>query len=227
MATLYVIEQGARIEKEYRRILVTKEDEVLQAIPLRRIDHVVLVGNVGATTPALLALLREDVGLSLVSRWGKLRGMLLPATGKNIILRQRQYARATEPDFCLTLGRQIVEGKLRNERNLARRLLRSHADQVNPMLIGRIDRALTAVPTAQSLKQLLGLEGNGAKAYFAIFRQSLEVGYGFEKRTRRPPKDPDTRLAVAGTATFFSCSICCLQAPWTGEEEEGGRTARR
>jgi len=113
MPTLYVIEQGARIEKEYRRILVTKEDEVLQAIPLRRVSHVVLVGNVGTTTPALLALLREDVGLSLVSRWGKMRGRLLPATGKNIVLRQRQYARAAEPDFCLALGRQIVEGKLK------------------------------------------------------------------------------------------------------------------
>ena len=52
MATLYVTEQGARIEKEYRRLLVTTHDEVLLAVPLGRVSEVVLVGRVGATTPA-------------------------------------------------------------------------------------------------------------------------------------------------------------------------------
>ena len=31
MATLYVIEAGARIEKEHRRLVVAKEDKVLLA----------------------------------------------------------------------------------------------------------------------------------------------------------------------------------------------------
>ncbi len=54
---------------------------VLMAVPATRLDHVVLVGQVGVTTPALLALLDEEVGLSLVSRTGKLRGRMSPPTG--------------------------------------------------------------------------------------------------------------------------------------------------
>ena len=61
MATLYVTEQGARIEKEYRRLLVSKHDDVLLAVPLGRVSEVVLVGRVGATTPALLMLLDEGI----------------------------------------------------------------------------------------------------------------------------------------------------------------------
>ena len=61
MPTLYVVEQGARIEKEYRRLLVSKHDDVLLAVPLGQVSEVVLVGGVGATTPALLMLLDEGI----------------------------------------------------------------------------------------------------------------------------------------------------------------------
>ena len=74
MATLYVTEQGARLEKEYQRILVTKHDEVLMRVPMARISHIVLVGRVGVTTPAMQSLLRSGVGLSLINRTGRLNG---------------------------------------------------------------------------------------------------------------------------------------------------------
>ena len=59
MPTLYVTEAGARLEKEYGRLLVTKDDEVLFRTPIGRVDQVVLVGRTGATTPAMHALLQR------------------------------------------------------------------------------------------------------------------------------------------------------------------------
>jgi len=47
MPTLYVVEPGARIEKEYHRLLVTREDEVLLRVPLHRVTQVVLCGKRG------------------------------------------------------------------------------------------------------------------------------------------------------------------------------------
>jgi CRISPR/Cas system-associated endonuclease Cas1 len=72
MPTLYVTTPGARVEKEYRRLIVAKDDELLFRIPLFRVDQIVLVGSVGVTIPALQALLREGVGLTLISRSGTL-----------------------------------------------------------------------------------------------------------------------------------------------------------
>jgi len=72
MATLYVTEPGSRIEKEYRHLLVTLDDKTVLRAPLASVSHVVLVGRgVGATTPALHALLAADITLSLVSRGGE------------------------------------------------------------------------------------------------------------------------------------------------------------
>jgi CRISPR/Cas system-associated endonuclease Cas1 len=121
MATLYVTEPGARLEKEYRRLrVVDSEGKTLLVTPLARLSEVALVGRVGATTPALLTLLDAGIGLTFLTRQGRLRGRLTPPTGKNLPLRRRQYQRADDPAFSLRLSRAIVGGKLRNSRTMAR-----------------------------------------------------------------------------------------------------------
>lgn len=197
MATLYVTEQGARVEKEYRRFLVTKDDEVLLAVPAVRVSQVVLVGNVGVTTPALIALLREGVGLTLVSQQGQLRGRLLPPQARNIPLRHRQFERARDPVFCLAISRACVGGKLRNYRTLARRISRARPE-IDRESIERISQCIRSLEGVDDLATLRGIEGDGTKSYFRVFRQALEPGMGFAKRTRRPPTDPTNALLSLG-----------------------------
>ena len=197
MATLYVTEPGARIEKEYRRLLVTKDDDTLLAVPLGRVSEVVLVGTVGATTPALLMLLDEGIPLSFVTRSGKLRGRLAPPSPKNLPLRHAQYDRARDPAFCLAVGRAIVDGKLRNSRALAYRIRRARP-QIAAEWLERIERAVEAVAQAGDLDTLRGVEGSAAKAYFEVLRQALRPEMTFEKRTRRPPRDPANALLSLG-----------------------------
>ena len=197
MPTLYVTEQGARIEKEHQRLLVAKEDQVLLATPMARVDHLVLVGNVGVTTPALLALLDADVGLSFVNRAGKLRGRLAPATHKNLELRHRQRDRTRDAGYCLAISRAIVGGKLRNCRTLARRLARTRPT-IGEEPFQRMTDALAALPSAADLGVVRGLEGSGSRAYFAVLRQSLAADLGFDRRTRRPPRDPVNALLSLG-----------------------------
>jgi len=234
MATLYVTEPGARIEKEYERILVTREDEVLLTVPLTHVSEVVLVGSVGATTPALMSLLDHGAGLTLISSAGRLRGRLIAAESRNLPLRHKQYARSSDPRFCLEIGRAIVAGKLRNLRTMARRMLRSDAgarlpdcgsEIRNPQSairnpeseIERITAALAQVPRASDLDELRGLEGSGSRAYFGLLRAALRPELTFERRTRRPPRDPaNALLSLAYTlltqALFTACEVVGLDA---------------
>ena len=197
MATLYVTEQGARVEKEHLRLLVTREDEVLLAVPLARVSHVVLVGQVGITTPALLALLQAGVGLSLVSRAGRLVGRLEAPAGKNIALRHAQYRQAMDGARCLAVSRAIVAGKLANCRAIARRRARGWPDGAAEQ-IGRINAALDRVESAPDLAALRGIEGEGTRSYFAVWRRALQPGVPFGKRSRRPPADPANALLSLG-----------------------------
>lgn len=197
MSTLYVTEHDVRLELEYQRILVTRRDEVLMAVPIARLGEVVLVGRVGATTPALHMLLDAGIPVALITRSGRLRGRLVPPVAKNIPLRHAQYRRANDPAFCLALSRRIVAGKLGNTLSLARRLRRAHPD-LEPGAVERIERALSRLPRATTLAALRGMEGLAARAYFRLYRGALREPFRFERRSRRPPRDPANALLSFG-----------------------------
>ena len=237
MPTLYVTEPGSRIEKEYERLLVTHDDEVLLAVPLTQVTEVVLMGGVGVTTPALLSLLDHGTGLSLVSNTGRLRGRLIAAEARNLPLRHKQYARSGEAGFCLEISRAIVAGKLKNSRTMARRILRSDEkagahpgrpgdgespdpafqagqaayDSPRPALdIERINAALAQAAQARDLAELRGLEGSGSRAYFCVLRAALRPELTFVKRTRRPPGDPaNALLSLAYTLLTQALFTAC------------------
>jgi CRISPR-associated protein Cas1 len=227
MATLYVTEPGAHVEKEYRRLLVVKDDEVLLSVPLSQVSEVVLVGYSGVTTPALLALLDSGSGLTLVRRGGELRGRLRSAQAHNLPLRRRQYACAAQADFCLQISRQIVAAKLKNSRALLRRTLRGRRLRSAPQeqargaqALGQIGQALQRLPAAASLDELRGLEGRGSKAYFSVLRLALRPELSFEKRTRRPPGDPANALlslaySLLTNCLFTACELADLD-PYEG-----------
>jgi CRISPR-associated protein Cas1 len=232
MPTLYVTEPGARIEKEYGRILVTRDDAVRLAVPAAQVSEVVLMGGVGVTTPCLLALLDQGTGLSLIGNAGKLRGRLIAAEARNLPLRHKQYARSAEPKFALEIARSIVVGKLKNCRTLARRfergrrattarLAQSPRGDVDRLeAIGRMSASIAGAQTAQNLAELRGHEGLGSKAYFGILKQTLRAELTFEVRSRRPPKDPaNALLSLAYTlltdALFTACEVVGLD-PYDG-----------
>lgn len=250
MPTLYVTEPGARVEKDHGRLQVTKEDEVLASVPLAHVSEVVLVGGVGVTTPAMLTLLEQGCGLTLIASTGHMRGRLRPAEARNVPLRQKQYRRAEEEKFCLAISQAIVGGKLRNCRTLARRMTRPSAgdpsmataetpegepqesttpaadesssstttDKHDPF--ARMNAMLAQTSQAKNLAELRGLEGMGAKAYFSVLRAALRADLTFDKRTRRPPRDPANALlsllySLLTNALFTAAEVAGLD-PYAG-----------
>jgi CRISPR-associated protein Cas1 len=188
MATLYVTTPGARIEKEYKRLLVTKDDEVLLRVPAFRVSQVVLVGSVGVTTPAMQFLLRNNINLTLISRSGKLLGRLVPPTLKNIMLRQQQYARGQDPSFCLAVSKAIITGKVRNAGVIVSRLRRQRGG-IPSDISEKLHKIRRQIETAENLETLRGFEGKAARLYFLAFRQVLPPEWQFGSRSHHPPRD--------------------------------------
>ncbi len=180
------------------------------------------MGWAGATTPALLALLEAGVGLTFLNRQGQLRGRLSPPTGKNLPLRRCQYRQADDLAFGLRLSRDIVAGKLRNSRTMARRMLRSGTEPP----AGQFERLVAALKAADYMaiaangdaaaltarkSYLMGLEGRGAKAYFSILRRALGERLVFAERSRRPPRDPVNALLSLGYSLLTNNIISALE----------------
>jgi len=76
----------------------------------------------------------------------------------NILLHKAQFRLADDPVFALGLSRQIVRGKIRNQRTL---LMRNHL-QPPASIIAKLKQSLQSVETVGSASELLGLEGAAA-----------------------------------------------------------------
>lgn len=230
MSTLYVTLQGSRLEKEYKRLLVTKHDEIVMRIPIQRVSEVVLVGRVGVTTPALYSLLNNGVSFLLVSRTGKLRGRLQPPTDLNLPLRQKQFQLNDSPDFSLELSRQIVHGKIHNQRIYALRLARQQ-EQIIESHEKKLCELIKKTMEASSIEELMGLEGSAARTYFSVYRMGFKPIWKFENSNRRPPRDPINALlslgyTFLGHAIFSALEVVGLD-PYLGyfHAEKYGRPA--
>jgi len=210
MPTLYVIEPGAHIEKEYHRLVVAKEDEVIQRVPIEHVSEVVLIGAVGITPPAMVALLDAGVAFSLIRSTGQLLGRLTPPIMGNLPLRHQQYQRALDSEFCLLISKGIVAGKLRNQRTIIRRLYREHKE-VNRKFADAISLSLSRITSACDLNSLRGLEGSAAKTYFKALRSILPQGWESVKRERRPPPDPFNALISFGYTLLLQNVMTALE----------------
>jgi len=211
MPTLYVTEPGARIEKEYKRILVmSKDEEALFSAPLVHVTDVVIVGSVGVTTQAMLSLLEAGVSFSIVSRAGKLLGRLMPPSEGNIFLRREQYKRAADPSFCFPIAKAIVVGKLKNQRTFAKRILRTNPE-IPKKVVEQLDRTIAEAENETDMERLRGREGIGAKAYFEILRAALPKEWEFKTRSRRPPKDPANALLSLGYSLLTQNMMTALE----------------
>jgi len=97
MAILYVTRQGAMLHKSGNQIIVKKDGEVLQEIPIVHLDEVAIFGNGHITTPAIGYLLSQNIPVSFLSSQGTYKGKLQPPYAKDTRIRQCQYAVAADP----------------------------------------------------------------------------------------------------------------------------------
>ena len=199
---LYVDEPGCAIKKTGERILVAKENEIIRDIPLIHLGQVVISGNVNLTTPAMQTLLHEGIPVVFLSAYGRYHGALTPQVSRNSLLRRAQHRVADNAERCLALSKAFVHGKIWNMRTmLQRRKWRAEKgteDALAPLLasIKAMHGMQKRIPRATDLAQLLGMEGNASAEYFRSFAFMLksEMGFDFERRSRRPPADATNAL---------------------------------
>lgn len=198
MPPLYVIEQGARLHQDGRRLLVRKEDEELSSAPLVNVSEVVLMGNIGLTTPVIKLLLGENIDVVFLTEDGNYCGRLTGPATPHVLLRRKQYAAQADAAFGLQMAQRVVQGKLANARVLLQRHNRERGDEVVGQAVDALAEAIQRTERTTVLNALLGVEGAATAAYFGAWKRLLKPTWRFEKRLRRPPPDPINVLLSFG-----------------------------
>ena len=198
MPPLYIVEQGAKLRIEQRRLLVSKNGQLIARVPLSHTNAVIIFGNAHITTPALKQLLRAGVDVVFLTRYGRYEGRLVGPVSKFGLLRQAQYALAHDHAFGLRIAQTVVNAKCLNMRTT---LLRRNRTLQNAEVAASVERIGALAERAwrtQRLNALRGVEGSAAAAYFSVLRHLFTRPWPFHKRTRRPPTDPVNVLLSFG-----------------------------
>jgi CRISPR-associated protein Cas1 len=206
MPPVYVREQGAVVHRRGERLVVTRDKEQLLDLPLIHLDQLVVFGNVQLTAPAIAMLLQAEVDVVFFSQHGKFRGRLVHTGSKFARLRHAQLQKMSDEKITLTIARQVVTGKLNNQRAM----LGTYAAQVQQAVAG-IGRMLDQARTARSLESLRGFEGKAGADYWAAFRKLLANDMGFRGRQYYPPPDPVNALLSFGYSLLLKDVTAAVQ----------------
>jgi CRISPR-associated protein Cas1 len=214
---LYLNSQGFRVGKSGEVLQIKDKEQLKQEVRIGEICQVNLMGNVQLSTQAVQTLCEADVPICYFSQGGWFYGITTGMNSKNVFLRRVQFRLADQEWFARSLARRLVAGKIRNQRTL---LQRNHVEPRNESLVG-LKRMAEQAERAETLEELLGIEGTAARIYFGdlagMIKTDEEDGaaadqfrFDFVGRNRRPPRDAvNALLSLAYSLLAKDLTIAC------------------
>lgn len=223
---LYLNTPGYRVGCKDEVLTVKDKDKLIEEVRMRDLSHVALFGNIQISTQAIQSLCEQEIPVTYFSMGGWFYGITRGHGLKNVFLRMEQFRLARDEVKCLSLARQFVHGKIRNHRTL---LMRNHLEPPEPTIL-KLKRASEDALAAESIEELLGIEGAAASQYFQQFSGMVKVeddlpglglpventkqrtfNFNFNNRNRRPPTDPvNAMLSLAYSMLTKDCTLAAL-----------------
>ena len=195
--TLYVTMPESYVHLDNNTVRLDMGHETKLRVPLHHLGAVVCFGQVSVSLPLMHRLAEEGVGLVLLDANGRFKARLEGAVSGNVLLRQAQHRQANDPAFAIKVARNCIAGKVRNCRQVLLRGAREARNEEDAAALARgaddLAAALRALPAADDLDALRGVEGEAARQYFAalnhLVRPVAREAFRMDGRSRRPPRD--------------------------------------
>ncbi len=190
MATLYIDRQGAALSHERGRLWVRYAEEK-QSVLVRSLERVVVTAGCTLDSRTLLMLSEADIPIVILHPRKQTVSWCGGWHHGNTARRIAQYQLAQDTALCAELARQLVRLKLMRQRRLLRHLMPRYPAKRRALFVGcaRLAELVDTIGT-QRMDEIRGLEGAGARSYFAAYCQVYPERFDFTNRNRRPPRDP-------------------------------------
>lgn len=194
--TLYVSRPDTYLALDGDNVVLLKDQEQLGRMPLHNLESIVSFGYTGAS-PALMGYCADrNIAITFLTQSGRFLARVIGQSRGNVTLRKTQYRISdSEPDSA-RIARNIIIGKIYNQKWLLERMTRDYPMRVDVEQFKSVSRQLTdilgEVRRCDNLDSLRGWEGQAAVFYNHVFDQMIlqqKESFTFKGRSRRPPKD--------------------------------------
>ncbi len=209
MTTLYIQQQGTHVYKRDNQVIVSKDGQKLEDLPLAKLDQVVLMGRgVQISTALLIDLIERGIPVTFTNQRGSRHYFTAaPSPSRFGELRTRQMYFVHSPTQALELARAIILAKLTNQASL----LRNTGWPAAATAIVQINAAIRSAQDSPNIDVLRGYEGAGAAAYFGAWRAALPVAWGFQGRAFYPPPDAVNAMLSFGYTLALNDMLHAVQ----------------
>ena len=197
--TLYVTTEGAWLKKDGANIVMEVEGKERARLPVHMLESLVCIGRVLVSPPLLGYCAEQGISICFLSPNGRFLARVEGPVSGNVLLRREQYRRTDDPARCAQIVRNVLLGKVHNQRAVISRAVRDYGEALNETARAALTHARERLKhiierlskeTAQDV--LRGLEGEAAQSYFGVFDFLIRVdepALRFNGRSRRPPAD--------------------------------------
>ena len=195
--TLYVSTDGAWLRKDGANIVMQVEREERVRLPVHMLESLVCIGRV-AISPQLMGFCSEQgISICYLTPQGRFLARVEGPVSGNVLLRREQYRRTDDPPRCAAIVRNLLVGKIHNQRAVLARGWRDYGEHLTNQVafqhaLKRLKRIPQRILVEDDVDLLRGLEGEAAQAYFGVFDQLIRAEsplLRFGGRNRRPPQD--------------------------------------
>ncbi len=209
MSLIYIEESGAKIGINENRVTVTYSDGFIKEIPIETVDGITILGNAQITTQCMRTCLKKGIDILFFSKGESYFGRL-QSTGHVNTERQRLQCSLYESAFSLEFARQIIKGKIRNQKVELMRYARSRGADMGSH-IDTLERCRSKIDTATSIEEIMGHEGYAARIYFLGLAAVIEPEFVFNGRNRQPPRDEFNSLISFGYSVLMNIMYSSIE----------------
>ncbi len=206
--TVYVTNENSYLALDGENLICKIEDEVRLRIPFENVENIVCINYPGCSPALMGKCVSRNIPINFISPSGKFLAKVCGSTHGNVFLRVAQLEKFNSES--MKLAQNTVAAKFSNTIHLIKRTLHDNPelkdDEKIEKCIHILDSGISAAYNTKEIEGLLGIEGNGARAYFGIFSELItnkKNQIDFESRTKHPPLDP-VNAALSFTYTLLT-----------------------
>lgn len=214
---LLVEEYGAFVGKHSERLQVRKGKEVVQEIPLLRLDGVIVSSKgVSLSADAIAACAEAGIPIHFLRFSGQVAASVFAAGLTGTVQTRRAQLEAAYDNRGVTLAKAFAQGKIANQAALIRYLAKYRKER-QPALYDTLEqlaremmasvrevRGLAADRAEQLRPALLSAEGRAAEKYWQAVGQAVQVPDGWKGRGGRGASDPLNAALNYGYGILYS-----------------------
>ena len=173
--TVYVTNEMAYLTLDGENLVCKIDGEIKLRIPFENIENIVCFNYIGCSPALMGKCVGKTIPINFISPQGKFLAKVCGETKGNVFLRVAQIDKFRQ---CgITLAQDTMAAKFSNTRQLIRRTLHDNAglrdDEEIQKVLQVLETGIDQVYEAQTIEEVIGIEGYCAQSYFSIFNKLI------------------------------------------------------